>query len=115
MSDKQIRKPASRIRTHKIEYPGDKYTPSATVTFDNSPDKRVASGKGWLPIPNPIIELGGVYYANTYAGIQLPPDLGDGDISEWLELCDHIYGDHVDLVLDHWAFSIQQPLDKIRW
>jgi hypothetical protein len=113
--DKQILKPTALNRVHKLTYPGDKHIPAATTAFDAAPHKRVASGKGWLPIANPIIELDGVRYANTYAGIRLTPELGDGDITEWLALCDHIYGDHVELVLDHWAFSIQQPLEKIRW
>ena len=73
----------------------------------------VASGKGWLPVPDDIIELDGVYFANTYTGIKLEPV--SGDVSLWLELCRHIYGEQTEYVLDHWAFTIQQPLKKIRW
>ncbi|MDC1286289.1 hypothetical protein N8198_00230 [Gammaproteobacteria bacterium] len=115
ISDKQLLKPSALNRKHKLEYPGDSDNPNATSTFDNSPDKRVASGKGWLPIADSIIELDGVLYANTYAGIQLRAERGDGNISEWLALCSHIYGEHDELVIDHFAFSIQRPLEKIRW
>ena len=115
ISDKQLLLPTALNRKHRLEYPGNSDNPNATTTFDNSPDKRVASGKGWLPIADSIIELDGVLYANTYAGIQLTPDFGDGDITEWMALCEHIYGEYVELVLDHFAFSIQRPLVKIRW
>ena len=81
-SDKQILKPTALNRVHKLTYPGGQHRPAATTAFDTAPDKRVASGKGWLPIANPIIELDGVHYANTYAGIQLTPELGDGDITD---------------------------------
>jgi hypothetical protein len=115
IADKQLLKPTALNRAHKLEYPGDSKNPNASSTFDNSPDKRVASGKGWLPVPDPIIELNGVLFANTYSGIQLTAERGDGDINEWLALCSHIYGEYVELVLDHFAFSIQRPLEKIRW
>ena len=115
VSDKQVLKPGALNRAHRLDYPGDSENPNATNTFDNSPDKRMASGKGWSPIAGAIIYLDGVSYANTYAGIQLTAEPGDGDIEEWLALCEHIYREHAELVLDHFAFSIQRPLEKIRW
>ncbi len=113
VSDKQIIKPMALNRVHKTTHPGTEEAPSATKVFDSSPDKRMASGKGWLPVSDDIIYLNGVAYANTYPGIQIEPI--PGDVSLWLEMCRHIYGKYADLVLDHIAFSIQYPLKKIRW
>lgn len=114
--DKDILKPHAFNSLYRKDFPGNKKGPKATTSFDKSPDKRVASGLGWLPVPHEIIDLDGRKYANTYMGIQISADRGtEEDISEWLALCRHIYGKHVDQVLDHFAFSIQHPLEKIRW
>jgi len=107
-TDKQILKPAALNRNLRMQFPD-----GAAIEFDSSPDKVVASGLGWLPVKDDIIELNGVNLVNTYAGIQTKPI--PGDVSLWLKLCQHIYGEHTDLVLDHWAYSIQHPLKKIRW
>ncbi len=107
-TDKQILKPAALNRNLRMQFPD-----GAAIEFDKSPDKVVASGLGWLPVKDGIIELNGVSLVNTYAGIQTKPI--SGDVVTWLKLCQHIYGEHADLVLDHWAYSIQHPLKKIRW
>lgn len=86
---------------------------SASKAFDMSHKKRVASNLGWLPVDDEIIHLNGVPLANTYRPITVEPI--EGDVSEWLSLCDFIYSDLVDYVLDHLAYSIQYPLSKIRW
>ncbi len=86
---------------------------TATQEFDSSIDKRVASGIGWLPVESDLVDIEGVSCANTYLPISIEPK--EGDVSGWLELCSHIYGEYTDLVLDHLAFSIQFPMTKIRW
>ncbi len=112
ISDKQILTPKALNTVHIQQYPGGEI-PKACVVFDTDPARRVCSGLGWMPVPDSIIELGGVKYANTFTGFAVEPVAGD--VSEWLALCEHIYGEHVDLVLDHMAFTVQFPMKKIRW
>lgn len=78
-----------------------------------SPDKQVVYGPGWLPGGSKIIKLDGRSYVNTYLPISIEPVAGNVD--QWLELVRHIYGAHADLVLDHMAFTVQRPEEKIRW
>ena len=68
---------------------------------------------GWLPCDDAVIQVGGKTCANIYNGLATEPV--KGDVSMWLELCHHVWGEHTELVLDHMAFTLQRPLDKIRW
>jgi len=113
VSDKQLIPPQSVNRLHKPTHKGTQDSPAACTVIDESPNKQVASGIGWLPVDDDIIELHGVQYANTYKGVMVEPV--PGDVKPWLDLCWHVYGFWTDHILDHWAFTLQNPLKKIRW
>jgi hypothetical protein len=94
---------------------GTKGNPKATSTGMQSPHKKVADRVGWRPDSTEIFLLDDLRLANTYRGISVSPQPDPEGIAEWLALCSHIYGEYLDLVLDHFAFSLQRPLTKIRW
>ncbi len=85
--------------------------PSAVIA--QSKDKKVADRLGWHPTDTEIFEWDGISYANTYRKPNLTPKAGD--ISEWLRLMKFIYGEYIDLVMQHFAFTLQRPAEKIRW
>lgn len=94
---------------------GTKGNPKALAAFMQSPHKKVVDRVGWRPCKDETFMLDHLRLANTYRGISVEPKEDPEGIAEWLALCSHIYGEYVDLVLDHMAFSIQHPLTKIRW
>jgi len=94
---------------------GTKGNPKALAAFMQSPSKKVVDRVGWRPDDTEVFLLDNLRLANTYRGISVEPKADPEGIAEWLALCSHIYGEYVDLVLDHMAFSIQRPLTKIRW
>lgn len=100
-------------RLHAHEFKSGRGIGIAAKLFDGNGKKITATSLGWLPVDNDIIELYGDRYANTYKGIAV--ERKKGDVSEWLDLCHYIYGEHSGLVLDHMAYSLQHPLSKIRW
>jgi hypothetical protein len=118
IKDRQIIKPDALNRSLRHIYKGVNGSPSACSVIDTSKLKRVVSGIGWLPVDDAVINLDGIDYVNTYRGIQIKPVEGSifqGGLFKWLRLCCHIYGKYTRYVLDHWAYSIQFPLKKIRW
>ena len=91
--------------------PKDDGTAASLLSKDEG--TQVVNGQGWAPIDEAIFTYGTKTLVNTYEGLAVQPV--EGDASEWLELMRHIYREHVDLVLDHLAFSLQKPMEKIRW
>jgi hypothetical protein len=85
----------------------------ASQVFLSHPNRKVVDGVGFLPNNEDVIDLHGLSLANSYK----PPTLEreKGDVSLWLRLMNHIYGQYVDLVIDHMAFTVQRPEEKIRW
>lgn len=79
------------------------------------PNKLKAQGVGWFPSEEPFIWLGNRKLVNTYQAPTIIPVANMDILSEWLIVCNHIYGDYVNLVLDHMAYTLQFPHKKIRW
>ena len=79
----------------------------------HSPDKTTVLGIGWHPIDAPVIYVGNTPLANTYRAPTLKP--ASGEPTEWLELMHFIYGEYAELVIQHMAFTVQRPAEKIRW
>lgn len=86
-------------------------TPSTVVT--NSPIKQTADRIGWHPVSDKTFDYDGHTYLNTYR----PPSIAAKpyDITMWLQLMSHVYGDVVHHALGHMAFTVQHPDIKIRW
>jgi len=82
-----------------------------------NPDKLTAQNLCWQPIKEkdftPILWLDDVRMVNTFKPLKITPIVDD--VSEWLQLVKHICGDYADLVLDHMAFTVQHPEEKIAW
>jgi len=78
-----------------------------------SPYKQVYGKIGFLTTNEPVFELDGTKYVNTYN----PPKTKaiQGDVSLWTTLMTHIYGEYADLVINHMAYTCQFPERKIRW
>jgi hypothetical protein len=78
-------------------------------------DKQVAAAVMWEPVEELFLHRHGETYVNCYKKERVEevnrPDL----LKAWFTLVDHIFGEHMDYVLDHLAFSIQNPDTKIRW
>lgn len=100
---------------YKNYFPKIKKEPrtSASEHYCELDNKRIARGVAWSPEPDDIIDFDGKQMANTYVAPTMVP--AEGDVTEWLELLRHVYGEHWELVLQHMAFTIQRPLVKIRW
>lgn len=77
--------------------------------------KLTAEGVGWHPTDNPFFNIGDLRYCNTYKPPSMAPVQNEALIADWLYLCNHIYGEYAPLVLDHMAFTLQNPATKIRW
>lgn len=86
-------------------------SPSRYLASSN--EKKVASGTTWIPSEERLVTLDGELFVNTYRPIKLQRK--KGDVSSWLSLMKHVFGEHTDLVMDHMAFSIQHPAKKITW
>lgn len=86
-------------------------SPSKTIAYSNQ--KLIADYVGWMPTSESIFTYDGNKYLNTYRPPSIKPV--KGDVSEWLELLNFIYGEHSDLVVQHMAFTLQRPDKKIRW
>ena len=86
-------------------------TPASVI--NSSADKLIAQGLGWQPNDSDFFSFSGKKYVNTYTPSSITPI--QGDVSQWLILMHYIYGCHTNLVLQHMAFTLQQPLKKIRW
>jgi hypothetical protein len=86
----------------------------ATTEITRSGRMTTVNGLGWLPVEDTaIFEYEGRTLANMWKG--LPIESAEGDPFLWLELMRHIYAEYADLVIDHMAFSVQRPAEKIRW
>jgi len=79
------------------------------------PNKDVCRGIGWLPVPDKKVVIDGVQYVNSYQPPHHAPVQNDAILYRWHQLCLHIFGEYAPLVLDHMAYSVQFPEDKIRW
>ena len=81
------------------------------------PDALRAVDLGWMPVRDADFSLvfayEGMQLVNTYQPPAMVPRAGD--VSKWLELVRFICGDDAELVLDHMAFTLQRPAEKIRW
>jgi hypothetical protein len=85
----------------------------AADVIGKSREKMVVHNIGWCPRPDEIVEVGTKRVVNTYTGPLIHPAAGVPDV--WLDLMNHVYGEYVDLVVGHMAFSVQRPDEKIRW
>jgi len=94
-------------------YPGTRTRPKLTNVLRVSPNHRVVSGLGFHTTNSPSFWSEGREYVNTYTAPALEPIAGD--VSLWIRLMQHIYGEYADLVIDHMAFTVQKPEEKIRW
>ena len=94
-------------------YTGSRTRPLITRVLARNFNKIVASGIGFHTIDSDIFEYEGNSYVNTYRAPSLVPIAGD--VSLWLRLMQHIYGEYTDLVIDHMAYTVQKPEEKIRW
>jgi hypothetical protein len=96
-----------------INFPGVAGAPLLSTTLAKDSRRKSVTGVGFLPTAQDIYEYDGKKYVNTYSAPTLEPM--DGDVGLWLELMQHIYGEHTELVMDHMAFTVQKPDVKIRW
>jgi hypothetical protein len=110
---RQLLTPGALNTLWKRQFPGKKEAPHLSTVLALRPDWSVAQGIGYLPIDSPYFEFDGGRYVNLYRPPTLVPI--EGDVSNWLRLISHIYGQYADLVLDHMAFTVQHPEKKIRW
>jgi hypothetical protein len=94
---------------------GRAMVPTAKVDFFMHPnnDKRCVDFEGWLPVDSEKFYHGSKSFANSYLPIQMKPM--EGDVTPWLDLCKFIYGDYWEKVMQHFAFTIQEPSKKLRW
>jgi hypothetical protein len=92
---------------------GDKATQSAVHYFHDNHERRRAKGMGWHPVDQLFFNSGKANLVNTFEGLAVTPL--EGDVSLWLSLVSHVYGQYADLFLDHLAFSLQHPEKKINW
>lgn len=107
-------KPEALNRKYAVQYPGGgKGKLKAADAFDRNPQKRTANNTGWHPSEDEFIYFAGRKYFNTYRGPEV--EAIAGTVIPWLLIMRHVYGEYVDLVLDHLAFSIQHPGRKITW
>lgn len=86
---------------------------TAVSKFHSSTERRMVAALGWTPSDTAIFEYANKSFGNTYRGMQVQPI--EGDVSLWLRLVNHIYGQYAHLFLDHLAFTVQKPETKIRW
>lgn len=86
-------------------------SPANIVNFSGG--KQVAQGLGWQPTDLKFFQYSHKTYVNTNTPPQIVPVAGD--VTPWLILMNHIYGDYAHLVLRHMAFTLQYPAKKIRW
>jgi hypothetical protein len=96
-----------------VIYPGTRTRPKLTTVLRLSPNHRVVSGLGFHTTNKQTFDYEGCEYVNTYRAPSLMP--AAGDVSLWLRLMTHIYGQYADLVIDHMAYTVQKPEEKIRW
>ena len=94
-------------------YTGSRTRPLITRVLSRNFNKIMASGIGFHTIDSDIFEYEGNSYVNTYRAPTLTPIAGD--VSLWTRLMHHIYGEYTDMVIDHMAYTVQKPQDKIRW
>lgn len=92
---------------------GDPARLKATEAFDQRLDKRVANALGWQPTRDDMFRWGQTNYANSYQPPAIEPK--PGQVGRWLWLMRGIYGEHWELVVQHMAFTVQRPDQKIRW
>jgi hypothetical protein len=85
----------------------------AASVVAESPAKTVVDCIGWQPCDASVIGLGKRRAVNTYIAPLV--DREAGEPSMWLDLMHHIYGEYVELVIAHMAFTVQRPGQKIRW
>ena len=86
---------------------------SPSMLIAESKNKKIADAIGWHPVDQETFKHGKRTLVNTYEKPYFTQVAGD--ISMWMELMEFIYGEHVNLVLDHMAFTLQFPHKKIRW
>ena len=94
-------------------YTGSRTRPLITRVLSRNFNKIIASGIGFHTIDSDIFDYEGNSYVNTYRAPTLTPIAGD--VSLWTRLMQHIYGEHTELVIDHMAYTVQKPEEKIRW
>jgi hypothetical protein len=83
------------------------------VILERSPKLVIISGLSWHPSVDKVVEYDGKKYYNTFKPWQA--EAVPGDLTDWLTVCNHVWGEHVDAVLDWMAFSLQYPETKIKW
>lgn len=94
---------------------------SASKAFGQQPEgqRQVVNAYGWHPAGARVIGMDHRRMVNTY----LAPDAGrfpsnpsiSGSLEDYLFVVRSLCGEVADLVLDHMAFTLQYPGEKIRW
>jgi len=86
-----------------------------TVAFDTNPASRKVAGLGWQPTSERFFTLDGQQLVNTYR----PPDLipRAGNVDPFLWLMEHLIKEPRErqLWLQHMAYTVQRPDQKILW
>jgi len=77
------------------------------------PKRTKVTGISWSPVSDRVLRYGGKTLFNMYQGIDRVPRVGD--VSAWLKICKHIWGEHTEVCLDWLAFTLQHPGKKIKW
>lgn len=94
-------------------YTGTRTRPKLSRVLERSPNRVNVDGIGFHTINSDVFSFEGLMYANMYR----PPSLiaKAGNVDLWLQLMAHIYGQYAGLVIDHMAYTVQKPENKITW
>jgi len=94
-------------------YTGTRTRPKLSRVLERSANRVNVDGIGFHTINSDVFGFEGLMYANMYRPPSLVPKAGSVDL--WLQLMTHIYGQYADLVIDHMAYTVQKPENKITW
>lgn len=94
-------------------YTGTRTRPKLSKVLERSPNRVNVDSIGFHTINTDVFGFEGLTYANMYRPPSLEPRVGSVDL--WLHLMTHIYGQYADLVIDHMAYTVQKPENKITW
>ena len=86
---------------------------TASSEIVRSESKINADGLGWIPCDADMVNIDNKRLVNTYLGPIVEPKQGEPTM--WLDLMRFIWGEYVDLVTGHMAFTVQYPGKKLRW
>jgi len=84
-----------------------------SVLMEKSKSLEILAGLAWHPVDEAIVKFAGKRLLNTYRPVEIAPVAGD--ITAWLKVCRHVFGEHLETVMDWFAFAVQYPDTKCKW